>query len=161
MCLCVHACVEVTVTLEYCFSRAIKFGLVFFVFWFLFLFLFLFLFFWDRVSLCSPGCPGTHFVGQAGLELRNSPASASQVLGLKVCATTVWQLWFFETLRISPWAPRGWQACDPHLKSLSWPPWLWGTAFYVGVRNQTLVFLPGKHLALTYWVISSVCRYWF
>jgi hypothetical protein len=26
----------------------------------------------DRVSLCSPGCPGTHFVDQAGLKLRNS-----------------------------------------------------------------------------------------
>jgi hypothetical protein len=42
----------------------------------------------DRVSLCSPGCPGTHSVDQAGLELRNLPASASQVLGLKECATT-------------------------------------------------------------------------
>ena len=41
--------------------------------------------FWDRVSLYSPGCPGTHSVDQAGLELRNPPASASQVLGLKVC----------------------------------------------------------------------------
>jgi hypothetical protein len=41
------------------------------------------LFFRDRVSLCSPGCPGTHFVDQAGLELRNLPASASRVLGLK------------------------------------------------------------------------------
>jgi hypothetical protein len=40
-------------------------------------------FFRDRVSLYSPGCPGTHFVDQAGLELRNPPASASQVLGLK------------------------------------------------------------------------------
>jgi hypothetical protein len=45
-------------------------------------------FFRDRVSLCSPGCPGTHFVDQTGLELRNPPASASQVLGLKACATT-------------------------------------------------------------------------
>jgi hypothetical protein len=35
-------------------------------------------------------CPGTHSVDQAGLELRNPPASASQVLGLKVCATTAW-----------------------------------------------------------------------
>jgi hypothetical protein len=42
----------------------------------------------DRVSLYSPGCPGTHFVDQAGLELRNPPASASRVLELKVCATT-------------------------------------------------------------------------
>lgn len=25
--------------------------------------------FWDRASLCSPGCPGTHCVNQAGLEL--------------------------------------------------------------------------------------------
>jgi hypothetical protein len=41
----------------------------------------------DRVFLCSPGCPGTHFVDQAGLELRNPPASASQTLGSKACAT--------------------------------------------------------------------------
>jgi hypothetical protein len=45
-------------------------------------------FFRDRFSLYSPGCPGTHFVDQAGLELRNPSASASQVLGLKECATT-------------------------------------------------------------------------
>jgi hypothetical protein len=55
---------------------------------FFFLFCFVVLFFWDRVSLYSPGCPGTHFVDQAGLELRNPPASASPVLGLKACATT-------------------------------------------------------------------------
>jgi hypothetical protein len=35
-----------------------------------------------------PGCPGTHSVDQAGLELRDPPASASQVLRLKACATT-------------------------------------------------------------------------
>jgi hypothetical protein len=55
-------------------------------------FLLLFLVFRDRVSLCSPGCPGTHSVDQAGLELRNPPASAPQVLGLKACATTA-RLW--------------------------------------------------------------------
>nr|BAE23440.1 unnamed protein product [Mus musculus] len=27
----------------------------------------------DKVSLCSPSCPGTHSVDQAGLELRNLP----------------------------------------------------------------------------------------
>jgi hypothetical protein len=47
-----------------------------------------FVFFQDRVSLSSPGCPGTHSVDQAGLKIRNLPASASQVLGLKVCTTT-------------------------------------------------------------------------
>jgi hypothetical protein len=53
------------------------------------LFFFFFgLVFLDRVSLYSPGCPGTHFVDQASLELRNPPASASQVLGLKACTTT-------------------------------------------------------------------------
>jgi hypothetical protein len=54
---------------------------------YLFIYLFI-LVFRDRVSLYSPGCPGTHFVDQAGLELRNLPASASRVLGLKACATT-------------------------------------------------------------------------
>jgi hypothetical protein len=49
---------------------------------------FFFLVFQDRVSLCSPGCPGTHSVDQTGLELRNLPVSASQGLGLKACATT-------------------------------------------------------------------------
>jgi hypothetical protein len=49
---------------------------------------FFFLVFRVRVSLCSPGCPGTHFVDQTVLELRNPPASASRVLGLKACATT-------------------------------------------------------------------------
>jgi hypothetical protein len=61
---------------------------IMFFFSFLFFFFSFFLVFRDRVSLCSPGCPGTHFVDQAGLELRNLPASASQVLGLKACDTT-------------------------------------------------------------------------
>ena len=46
------------------------------------------LFFQDRVSLYSPGYRGNHSVDQTRLELRNTPASASQVLELKVCATT-------------------------------------------------------------------------
>jgi hypothetical protein len=55
---------------------------------FLFFFLFFFkLVFRDRVSLCCLGCSGTHFVDQASLELRDLPASASRVLGLKACTT--------------------------------------------------------------------------
>jgi hypothetical protein len=38
----------------------------------------------DRVSQCSLGCPRTHYVDQASLQLRDSPASTSQMLGLKV-----------------------------------------------------------------------------
>jgi hypothetical protein len=53
-----------------------------------FIYLFCLFVFRDRVSLCSLGCPGTHSVDQAGLELRNPPASASWVLGPKACATT-------------------------------------------------------------------------
>jgi hypothetical protein len=52
---------------------------------------FLFFFFPDRDSLYSPSCPGTHSVDQASLELRNLPASAFPVLGLKASATTAWQ----------------------------------------------------------------------
>jgi hypothetical protein len=70
-----------------------------FLFWFL-VFLFV-LFFRDRVSLCSPGCPGTHSVDQAGLKLRNLPASASRVQGLKVCATTVrLNMYFLRTFSL-------------------------------------------------------------
>jgi hypothetical protein len=47
------------------------------LFIYLLLLFFFFLIFQDRVSLYSPGCPGTHFVDQAGLELRNPLASAS------------------------------------------------------------------------------------
>jgi hypothetical protein len=41
-----------------------------------------------RIFLRSPGCPGTHPVDQAGLELRDPPGFASQVLELKTWATT-------------------------------------------------------------------------
>jgi hypothetical protein len=59
-----------------------------YLFGFIWIYLFIYLVFRNRVSLCSPGCPETHFVDQAGLELRNPPASASRVLGLKACAIT-------------------------------------------------------------------------
>jgi hypothetical protein len=61
-----------------------------FSFFLSFFFFFGFCFFPDRVSLCSPGCSGTHSIDQAGLKLKNLPAFASQVLELKVCATTAW-----------------------------------------------------------------------
>jgi hypothetical protein len=62
---------------------------LFFVFLCFLFWLGLVLVFRDKVSLYSPGCPGTHIIDQAGLELRNLPASASEVLGLKVCAPTL------------------------------------------------------------------------
>ena len=34
----------------------------------------------DRVSLCSPGCPGTHVVDQVGFKLRDLLAFAVGVL---------------------------------------------------------------------------------
>ena len=42
----------------------------------------------DKVSVYSPGSPGTPSVDQAGLKLRDLPASASLVLGSKIHATT-------------------------------------------------------------------------
>jgi hypothetical protein len=56
---------------SFIFTRSCSHSFFFFFFWFWFWFL------RDRVSLCSPGCPGTHSVDQAGLELRNPPVSAS------------------------------------------------------------------------------------
>jgi hypothetical protein len=51
--------------------------------------------FLDRVSLYCSSYPKSHSVDEAGLELRDLPASASQVLGLKACATTA-QLHFLK-----------------------------------------------------------------
>jgi hypothetical protein len=59
----------------------------------------LFFWFFKTVSLYSPGCPGTQSVDQAGLKLRNLPASASRVLGLKACATTARLLFVFESYK--------------------------------------------------------------
>jgi hypothetical protein len=54
-----------------------------------FLFLVFDFWFFETGFLCiALGCPGTHSVDQAGLKLRNPPASASRVLGLKACTTT-------------------------------------------------------------------------
>jgi hypothetical protein len=47
----------------------------------------LFYFYKDRVSPCSRGCSGTHYIDQASLELRDLTASISKMLILKVCAT--------------------------------------------------------------------------
>ena len=49
--------------------------------------LFVCLFVRARVSLCSPGCPGTISVDQAGLKLRDPFASVLQLMGLKACGT--------------------------------------------------------------------------
>jgi hypothetical protein len=54
----------------------------------------------DRVSLYSPSCPGTHSVDQAGLKLRNPPATASQVLGLQACATTALFCYLFSCIQV-------------------------------------------------------------
>jgi hypothetical protein len=60
------------------------------------LFFFFFLVFRDRVSLFSSGCPGTHFVDQAGLELRNLPASASRFIVLKHCLCSYMCAWQYR-----------------------------------------------------------------
>ena len=61
-----------------------------FYYWFLFL---VFVFdFWDRISLCRPGCPGTHSVDQASLELTEIRLP---LLGLKECATITWLPFYY------------------------------------------------------------------
>jgi hypothetical protein len=85
-------CLEIDMSWQYFFS------FLFFSFFFFFWFLVFGFWFFETGFLCSPGCPGTHSVDQGGLELRNPPASASQVLGLKACATTPGSGIFFLTI---------------------------------------------------------------
>ena len=68
-------------------------GISFFLSFFFSFFIFSFLVFGfqDKISLCSPGCPVTYSVDQAGPVLRVSPASVSLVVGLTVCTTNAWQ----------------------------------------------------------------------
>ena len=72
------------ITGRLCFGFFCLFGLVWFGwFWFGLVWFGLVWFFETEVL-----CPRTHSVDQVGFELRNPPASASQVLGFKVRATT-------------------------------------------------------------------------
>jgi hypothetical protein len=92
--------------------------LSFFLFVWVFVCLFVFVF-QHRVSLYSPGCPGTHFVDQASLKLRNPLASASWVLGLKACSTTPshcyhpnYQEWglFYSWCLVGVWMNNEWMS---------------------------------------------------
>jgi hypothetical protein len=56
-------------------ASAIYLFIYLFIYLSIYLFIYLFVF------------PGTHSLDQADLKLRNLPASASQVLGLKACTT--------------------------------------------------------------------------
>jgi hypothetical protein len=62
----------------------------------------LFVWFWfgflrHRFLYFGIGCPGTHSVVQAGLRLRDPPASAAPVLRLKMCAANAWLSEFFSS----------------------------------------------------------------
>jgi hypothetical protein len=82
---------------------------------FVFCFFFVCLFVWHMASLCSPDCPRTHSVDQAGLELINLPNSASQVLGLKACSNTTQPhppfLTTNHSLEVSWLSPVQWVTC--------------------------------------------------
>jgi hypothetical protein len=100
-------------------------GMKYASFLFVCLFVCLFFVFRDGVSLYSPGCPGTHSVDQAGLKLRNSPASASRVLGLKACTTTPGSyasLFKIASLKLEKWRD-GWDRMKPaaHMRTVGTP----------------------------------------
>lgn len=80
-------------------------------------------------SPCSLGSPGTHCVDHAGLELRDLPASASPVLGLKAWATTSRLTLVFLSLRLGLIVHEGssvyrifkrWQAVNQQWKVLNY-----------------------------------------
>jgi hypothetical protein len=58
-------------------------------------FLRIFFFFKDRVSLYSPGCPGTHFCRPGWPRTQKSACLCLRVLGLKACTIPTQFLWIF------------------------------------------------------------------
>ena len=109
--------------------------------------------FWDRVSLCSPGCPGTCSVEKA-----------SRVLGLKARATTarlclsfrfILCVWVFCLDICTPCVPGAPEVIRGH-----WTPWNWSCvqlrATYVHWEpNLVLETEPGSSLRTT-----SVLYHW-
>nr|ABB88900.1 oocyte-specific eukaryotic translation initiation factor 4E-like isoform 7 [Mus musculus] len=53
----------------------------------------------QRVSLCNPGCPGSHSLDPAGLELKRSACLCLLSAGIK----GGWVLWFFKNDRSRAW----------------------------------------------------------
>jgi hypothetical protein len=121
--------------------------------------------FWVRVSLCSPCLPGTvkWSVDQAGLELRILPASSSQVLGLKVCATTA-QVWFLthlppsllSTLPLFGGGGGGFFPWSLHCCPDKWPPGVGTQQFkvwWVSTPSQGLCTMINGEL------LTPLCQY--
>ena len=52
------------------------------------------------VSLCRPGHPGTPSIDHADLKLRDMPASAYQMLRLKVCITIIQLNFFYKKIYV-------------------------------------------------------------
>jgi hypothetical protein len=73
--LCVHICLSSLFPSVWLFCPILLCWYLFYLILLFFFFFFFFLVFQDRISLCNPDCPLTHSVDQAGLELRNLPAS--------------------------------------------------------------------------------------
>jgi hypothetical protein len=66
---------------------------IFFIYLFIYLFIYIYFWFFETGFLgVALAVLELTFVDQAGLELRNPPASASRVLGLKARTTTAWRL---------------------------------------------------------------------
>ena len=124
----------------------------------------------NRVSLCRPVCPGTHSVNQASLELRDLPASVSQVLRPKTCTTTTWPkrretipqhnifgrliypvavVWICLVQRMAPLE-------GVALLEEVWP--CWRKCVIVGVGFETFLLAAWRHLVSfwwTCWTLSS------
>jgi hypothetical protein len=76
--LCVFVYFQLNCIFEILYFEFLHFTESFYLFVFYLIFL-------RQGSLCHPRHHGTHFVDQAGHQLRDSPASASWLLGLKAC----------------------------------------------------------------------------
>jgi hypothetical protein len=88
-------------------------------------------FFSDRASLYSPGYPGSHFVDQAGLKLRNLPASAATTPGCN-------QTFLIASLSHILPAPK---------QGVFWDEWDWGFCLTT-IKNYRMRILSLPHQVL-------------
>jgi hypothetical protein len=124
---------------------------------FVFYFCFCFCFFQDRVSLYSPGCPGT----------QNLPASPSQVLRLKATTTQLtdacFNFIFLAVLRVNPR-----HQSQSHTSEEFQPPW--GITFFkiwlensrrsptTSYTNRQLCQEVIGSIDIWFWCYPSTCK---
>ena len=131
------------------------------------LLVYLFKFFsWDKALICSPSCPGTQYVDQAGLKLRDLPAFVPECWDW---STTIpdFHLIFWD--RLFPWSWNlkvrlGWLSDESRGPSVPtcqqdrgrWHCHTWLVTWILGMNSDPSALVEGSYPRFGSWRISEL-----